>query len=132
MKRRTAREKAMQALYQMDISGDIDPKVAIENTLEEGETSSDFLEALVLGCMEHKDELDALISQHLENWKLERVGTVDRNILRVAVYEMKYMNDIPENVTMNEAIEIAKVFGDEESKRFINGVLSKIKQSIQK
>ncbi|MBO9129712.1 transcription antitermination factor NusB [Bacillus sp. 165] len=130
MKRRMAREKAMQALYQIDISGDIEPKVAIENTLEEGETSDEFLEDLVVGCVQHKAELDGLISKHLENWKLERVGTVDRNILRIAVYEMKFMKDIPENVTMNEAIEVAKVFGDEESKRFINGVLSKVKQSI--
>lgn len=130
MKRRTARERAMQALYQMDIASELDPKTAIENTLEETEESSEFLELLVTGCTKHKEEIDQLIGANLENWKLDRVGTVDRNILRVAVYEMKYMNDIPDSVSINEAIEVAKVFGDEESRRFINGVLSKVKETI--
>jgi N utilization substance protein B len=130
MKRRKARERAMQALYQMDITGEIDPITAIENTLEEGEESSKFLEELVTGCTEHKEEIDQIIGANLENWKLDRVGTVDRNILRIAVYEMKYMNDIPDNVSINEAIEIAKVFGDDESRRFINGVLSKVKETM--
>ncbi|MFX3622596.1 MAG: transcription antitermination factor NusB [Ectobacillus sp.] len=130
MKRRTARERAMQALYQMDIAGDLDPKTAIENALEEGEESNDFLEQIVLGCVEHKEEIDTLISDNLENWKIDRVGTVDRNILRVAVFEMKYMEDIPASVSINEALEVAKVFGDDESRRFINGVLSKVKETI--
>lgn len=131
MKRRTARERAMQALYQMDIAGDIDPQTAVANTLEEeGESSNTFLEQLVIGCAAHKDEIDAMISEHLENWKLDRVGTVDRNILRIAVYELKYMEDIPHSVSINEAIEISKIYGDDESRRFINGVLSKIKETL--
>ncbi|MES5864929.1 N utilization substance protein NusB [Bacillus cereus group sp. RP32] len=130
MKRRTARERAMQALYQMDITGELEPKVAVANTLDEGEETNDFLESLVVGFVENKEVIDEAIRQNLKKWKLERISIVDRSILRVAVYEMKYMEEIPHNVTINEAIEIAKTFGDEESRRFINGVLSNIKDTL--
>lgn len=130
MKRRTARERAMQALYQMDITGELEPKVAVENTLDEGEETNEFLESLVVGFVENKEVIDEAIRQNLKKWKLERISIVDRSILRVAVYEMKYMEEIPRNVTINEAIEIAKTFGDEESRRFINGVLSNIKDTL--
>lgn len=130
MKRRTARERAMQALYQMDITGELEPKVAVENTLDEGEETNEFLESLVVGFVENKEVIDEAIRQNLKNRKLERISIVDRSILRVAVYEMKYMEEIPHNVTINEAIEIAKTFGDEESRRFINGVLSNIKDTL--
>ncbi|HDR7791918.1 TPA: N utilization substance protein NusB [Bacillus luti] len=130
MKRRTARERAMQALYQMDITGELEPKVAVENTLDEGEETNEFLESLVVGFVENKEAIDEAIRQNLKKWKLERISIVDRSILRVAVYEMKYMEEIPHNVTINEAIEIAKTFGDEESRRFINGVLSNIKETL--
>ena len=130
MKRRTSRERAMQALYQMDITGELEPKVAVENTLDEGEETNEFLESLVVGFVENKEAIDEAIRQNLKKWKLERISIVDRSILRVAVYEMKYMEEIPHNVTINEAIEIAKTFGDEESRRFINGVLSNIKDTL--
>ncbi|QWG46534.1 N utilization substance protein NusB [Bacillus mycoides] len=130
MKRRTARERAMQALYQMDITGELEPKVAVENTLDEGEETNEFLESLVVEFVDNKEEIDAAIRQNLKKWKLERISIVDRSILRVAVCEMKYMEEIPHNVTINEAIEIAKTFGDEESRRFINGVLSNIKDTL--
>ncbi|HDT6574380.1 TPA: N utilization substance protein NusB [Bacillus cereus] len=130
MKRRTARERAMQALYQMDITSELEPKVAVENTLDEGEETNEFLESLVVGFVENKEAIDEAIRQNLKKWKLERISIVDRSILRVAVYEMKYMEEIPHNVTINEAIEIAKTFGDEESRRFINGVLSNIKDTL--
>jgi transcription antitermination protein NusB len=130
MKRRTARERAMQALYQMDITGELEPKVAVENTLDEGEETNEFLESLVVGFVENKEVIDEAIRQNLKKWKFERISIVDRSILRVAVYEMKYMEEIPHNVTINEAIEIAKTFGDEESRRFINGVLSNIKDTL--
>ncbi|EJR52346.1 transcription antitermination factor NusB [Bacillus cereus VD107] len=130
MKRRTARERAMQALYQMDITGELEPKVAVENTLDEGEETNEFLESLVVGFVENKEVIDEAIRQNLKKWKFERISIVDRSILRVAVYEMKYMEEVPHNVTINEAIEIAKTFGDEESRRFINGVLSNIKDTL--
>ncbi|WP_163149938.1 transcription antitermination factor NusB [Anoxybacillus sp. MB8] len=127
MKRHTAREKALQALFQIDVGG-IEPHAAIVNVAEE--ETDPFMEMLVFGVVEHQKEIDDLLRQHLEKWTLERVANVDRSILRMAVFEMKYMDDIPFNVSMDEAIELAKVFGDEKSSRFINGVLAKIKETL--
>ncbi|WML47571.1 transcription antitermination factor NusB [Neobacillus sp. PS3-34] len=129
MKRRTAREKALQALFQIDVSS-TEPASAIEHVLE-GEAGDDYLNLLVLGVVENKEEIDQLIKVNLEKWSIERLATVDRNLLRIAVYELKYCrNDVPENVILDEAIEIAKLYGDDQSSKFINGVLSKVKQQL--
>ncbi len=129
MKRRTAREKALQTLFQIDVS-DIDPKEAITHALDEQE-SDPFFEELVFGVLEQKDKLDEMISQHLVNWKLDRIANVDRAILRLSVYEMVYQEDIPVSVSMNEAIELAKLFGDDKAPKFVNGVLSNIKNDLK-
>ncbi|MGD6853559.1 transcription antitermination factor NusB [Bacillus infantis] len=129
MKRRTAREKALQALFQIDVS-QADPSEAIDHVLE-GEEGDDYLTLLVTGVLENKEEIDSLIKQYLEKWKLERLATVDRNLLRQGVYELKYSKDVPANVVIDEAIEIAKIFGDDNSSRFINGVLSKVKDNLE-
>ncbi len=84
-----------------------------------------FLE-LVEGVFKNKDEIDALIDETSENWKIDRMAVVDRNILRFSVYELLYVDDIPPSVTMNEAIELAKRYGAEDSPSFINGILDKI------
>jgi len=128
MKRRTAREKALQALFQIDVSN-TEPSLAIEHVLE-GESSDDYLNQLVLGVVEQKDEIDNLISVNLEKWTLDRLATVDRNLLRMAAYELKFSEGIPDNVILDEAIEIAKIYGDNQSSKFINGVLSKIKETL--
>ena len=129
MKRRTAREKALQALFQIDVSN-TDPSSAIEHVLE-GESGDDYLTKLVLGVVEQKNEIDPLIKENLEKWTMDRLATVDRNLLRIAVYELIYFsNEIPANVILDEAIEIAKIYGDEQSSRFINGVLSKVKEKL--
>jgi N utilization substance protein B len=128
MKRRTAREKALQALFQIDVSN-TEPSLAIEHVLE-GRTSDDYLNQLVLGVVEQKDEIDALIIENLEKWSLDRLATVDRNLLRMAAFELKFSQDIPDNVILDEAIEIAKIYGDDQSSKFINGVLSKIKEKL--
>ena len=83
-----------------------------------------FAEELIRGVIEHHREIDHLIVQHAENWALERMGTVDRNAMRIAVYEMLHREDIPPVVSINEAVELAKAFSDEISSRFVNGVLS--------
>ena len=131
MKRRTAREKALQALFQIDIS-DIDKEIAIEHVLE-GEKSDSYLTKLVDGVLSHQVSIDETIKQYLENWSLERIANVDRNILRLAAYEMIYgqADDVPVNVAIDEAVEIAKLYGDDQSGRFVNGVLSKIKENQQ-
>ncbi|BBP90635.1 hypothetical protein BsIDN1_42530 [Bacillus safensis] len=81
--------------------------------------------------LEQKDKLDDMISQHLVNWKLDRIANVDRAILRLSVYEMVYQEDIPVSVSMNEAIELAKLFGDDKAPKFVNGVLSNIKNDLK-
>lgn len=130
MNRRTAREKGVQALYQMDMSGAA-PSEAIENVLEEDTSDSSYLEAIVYGVEEHLDEIDAVIKANLEKWSFDRLAKVDRNILRLAVYEMTYSDDVPAKVAVNEAIELAKHFSDERAGKFINGVLSKVNQSME-
>ncbi|MCU9613832.1 transcription antitermination factor NusB [Caldibacillus lycopersici] len=130
MNRRTAREKALQAIFQVDV-GKVDAEQAYEHVLED-EEKDPFLEKVIYGTINHLEEIDQLISEHLENWTISRLANVDRNILRISVYEMKYMEEIPTSVAINEALEIAKKFGDENSSRFINGVLSKVKKALDK
>ncbi|WP_026674915.1 transcription antitermination factor NusB [Alkalihalobacterium bogoriense] len=129
MNRRLARLRAVQALFQIDLTGS-QWQEAIESTLDENEETSPFLENLVQGTLEHKPEIDSILKKNIENWSLERVGNVDRAILRMAIYEILHIEDIPKNVTFNEAIELGKAFGGEESGRFINGVLSNVVEQI--
>lgn len=131
MKRHTAREKALQALFQMHIS-EVDPLEAIQNVLEEDEHVDDFLHQLVKGTSDNIEFIDSLIREHLEKWSMERIGNIDRAILRIAVYEMQFVEDIPRNVSINEAIELAKVFGDDDTSKFVNAVLSKVKNTLEK
>ncbi|MCP3763288.1 transcription antitermination factor NusB [Domibacillus sp. A3M-37] len=127
MNRRTAREKGIQALYQMDLSG-AESAEAVENVLNGDESDSSYLQEIVAGVETHRDEIDAMIKNNLEKWSFDRLAKVDRNILRLAVYEMNYSDDVPAKVAINEAIELAKYFSDERAGKFINGVLSKINQ----
>ncbi|WP_174734180.1 transcription antitermination factor NusB [Mesobacillus harenae] len=129
MKRRTAREKALQALFQIDLSK-ADTSEAIEHVLE-NEPADDYMTRLVGGVVEHLEEIDEMIKGKLEKWTMDRIANVDRNLLRIAVYELIYCRDeVPANVVLDEAIEIAKIYGDDQSSRFINGVLSKIKHDL--
>jgi transcription antitermination protein NusB len=129
MKRRTAREKALQALFQMDMSG-MTADEALTNVYEDA-PSDEYLESLVKGATENKEKIDGLIKENLEKWSFDRLAKVDRNIMRVAVYELLEVDDVPNKVVINEAIEIAKTFGDDQSGKFINGVLSKVNSSIE-
>ncbi|MED4453544.1 transcription antitermination factor NusB [Metabacillus fastidiosus] len=128
MKRRTAREKALQALFQIDVS-DILPNEAIEHALN-GKSADEFMNRIVYGTVEHKQELDELISPNLVNWTIDRLAHIDRVILRMSVYELKYENDIPAHVTLDEAIELAKIFGDDHSSKFINAVLENVNKAL--
>ncbi|MPQ24689.1 transcription antitermination factor NusB [Bacillus paralicheniformis] len=129
MKRRTAREKALQSLFQIDVS-DTEPNEAMQHALD-GQESDAFFEQLVYGVLENKEKIDEMIKRHLVNWKLDRLANVDRAILRLSAYEMMFLDDIPVNVSMNEAIELAKQFGDDKSAKFVNGVLSNIKSDLE-
>ena len=90
----------------------------------------DFTTTLVTGVMQHRDEIDAFIQECSTNWSLERIGLVERNILRFAIYELCFLPDIPPNVTINEAVEVAKKYGTEDAPAFINGILDRIKHAV--
>ncbi|WP_087999554.1 transcription antitermination factor NusB [Gottfriedia solisilvae] len=125
MKRRKARELALQTLFTMDLS-EADASDALQHVLEEAEEKEDaFLESIVSNFVEHKDEIDNKLSSNIESWTIDRLGNVDRNILRIALVEIDFLEDVPKSVTINEAIEIAKIYGDDDSSKFINAVLSK-------
>ena len=130
--RRKAREKALQMLFQLDFHDDdadaICNKYWSENPV--GRKVRKFAEELVRGACANRESVDDMIASTIENWTLDRLASVDRAILRFATYELLYMDDIPPNVTINEAVEIAKNYGTKESGRFINGVLDRIRQII--
>ncbi len=127
-RRRKSRESALQVLYQLNITRQ-DATTALarfqEHFLSQGE-ADDFLNRLVLGVLEHFSELDRLIAKYSENWRLDRINTIDRNILRIALFELLYCEEIPPKVTINEAIDLGKRFGSEDSGSFINGILDRI------
>ncbi|MDY0405614.1 transcription antitermination factor NusB [Virgibacillus sp. 179-BFC.A HS] len=124
MNRHKAREKAFQILFQIGVDHD-NVVERVKDSLEK-ESSDAFLTELAEGVSNQIDEIDQTIAKHLQSWSIRRIASVERTVLRLAVYELKYMEDIPENVTINEAIELAKMYGDEKSGKFVNGVLSNI------
>ena len=132
--RRKARELALQFLYKLDVSGEQFTREAMSVFFEAfggKEEDADYALILVQNTEKHAKEINGLITGHLENWTLYRLSAIDRNILRFATCELLYFLDIPVNVTINEAIEIAKKYSLEESATFINGVLDKIAKSVR-
>jgi N utilization substance protein B len=122
---------ALQALYQIEITGDASG-AAVDLFLshfEGGAKAKEFARRLVLGVVSQRAEIDRLIDQCTENWKLARLAKVDLVILRVATYELVFCPDIPLNVSLDEAIEIGKRFGSADSATFINGVLDQVAHS---
>jgi N utilization substance protein B len=153
-KRRTAREMAVQMLYQSDLGGSplthifntfdlseylareaggaprkrkgpftAEERAELEKSRKRVEEAFGFAQQLVRGTLENLETIDALIRGQADNWRLERMPAVDRNILRLAIYEMLYERDTPKLVVLDEAIELAKMFGSEQSGRFVNGLL---------
>ncbi len=125
--RHQARERALQVLFQYDIHGK--PGLWLdefwkEYPLEEGPKA--FTDELVDGVVAHRKELDTLIGRYATNWKVSRMPIVDRNILRAGIYELLWMPDVPAKVTLNEAIELAKSFGDDAASKFVNGILDQV------
>lgn len=131
MNRRQARELALQVLFQVDI-GQALPEAALqyvfqEKKLDRGDPA--FTRRIVFGTLEHLRDLDRVIVNVSHEWQLKRMAGVDRNIMRLALFEIFYCDDIPDGVSVNEAVELAKTFGGEDSSRFINGILGKIVQN---
>ena len=136
--RRIGRERALQALYQMEMSALV-PEEALETAWnaepESGapdEESRRFALELVEGVVEHREEIDGLIETHSHNWRLDRMARIDRNVLRLAVFELKWRPDIPKKVTLYEAVELGKAFGGEASSAFVNGLLDRIALAVEK
>jgi N utilization substance protein B len=156
-KRREARERAVQFLFQYDLNPaeklddalnqfwDSQRTAAIagekgratwgqkvdlpEPTPEEASVRL-FADPLIRGVLEFRDEADACITKHAQNWELRRIAAVDRNILRLAIYEMLHRDDIPPVVSINEAVDIAKKFSTQDSGKFVNGILDKVKGEL--
>ncbi len=126
--RRKARELAVQALYYMDMRQNASHEALdlFEFCVPPEKKSHEFFRALVLGVLENRPALDEHLEQFSEHWKVERMACVDRNIMRIAAYEMLFLTDIPPKVSINEAIELGKFFGTDESGAFINGILDGI------
>lgn len=123
MKRHEARQKALQVLFQLD-NTDLTIQDAISHVITEDENDA-FFEQLVRGTAEKMEEIDASLTGKLENWSLSRLPKIERTVLRLALYELLFMQDTPSRVVLNEAIELCKIFSDEKSSKFVNGVLSK-------
>ena len=127
--RRRAREIALQVLYQLDIVP-ADPQEALTLYFENfhpSEKTREFCRRLVEGVCQEQGEIDRLIEENAENWTLKRMAVVDRNILRLATFELLNCPDIPFKASLNEAIELAKKFGNDDSSSFINGILDQIR-----
>jgi len=156
-KRREARERAVQFLFQHDLNPVEDLPATLEHfwesqraaaIAEEREAATwgqpvavpppspedlairEFADPLIRGTLEHRDQADEVIKKHAKNWELHRMAAVDRNILRLAIYEMLYRDDIPPVVSINEAVDIAKKFSTQDSGKFVNGILDKVKGEL--
>ena len=131
--RRKSREFALQALFDMDMSQN-NSEERIELFCRNFTPSNKvlpFFQGLILGVKKNKNEIDSLIEKFSSNWKISRISCVDRNVMRIAVYEMLYCEDIPSKVSINEAIEIGKKYGAEDSGSFINGILDSVRIMLE-
>jgi len=132
MNRTMAREMAFKILFQVDVGKNIWQE-ALARALSETEGLSEptrrFVENLVEGTLQHQKAIDEYISKFAREWSLERMANTDRNILRMALYELTFMKEIPPSVTVNEAVELAKRYGDAESGKFVNGILGEMIRS---
>ncbi|WP_289355854.1 MULTISPECIES: transcription antitermination factor NusB [unclassified Paenibacillus] len=144
MKRRIAREMAIQSLYQLEMT-EVTPQQAVAMIVQESAHDNEIgvkqehAEAMhthvlewVRATWEHRVEIDQLLARYLRGWHVERLSRVDRQILRLATYEMKYRDDVPPKVAINEAINLAKHFGTDESGKFVNGVLGQMMREMDK
>jgi len=142
LSRHAIRQMAVQALFPLDFNQDLTKQDAIMHALvlEHEEMVDDeqenfvpaYLDLLVTGVCEHKTSLDEKIQTHLRRgWKIERLSKMDVTILRIALFEMIHVNNVPNKVALNEAIELAKTFSDEQSRKFINGILSTVNNELE-
>lgn len=143
MKRRVAREIAVQSLYQIQMN-EATPQEAVQIAIHEAEHDNEtelnfsgdkidplYIIELVEGTYRNKVRIDELLEEYLKGWAMDRLSRIDREVLRLAVYEMLYRDDVPPKVVVNEAIDLAKHYGTEESGKFVNGVLGKMIKEVE-
>jgi N utilization substance protein B len=138
--RRKGRILAIQALYAYEMQGSVSLESLLQFPWEEEDSegvesealAKQFAALLVTGTVQHLPGIDSLIQEHLENWELKRVAKVDLSILRMSVFCLLYQKDIPPTVVIDEAVDLSKEFGTEDSYRFVNGVLDGIRKSLEK
>jgi len=127
--RRDGREWALQIIFSLDLNtrSDLDKvfEYFFEIHAESDEQTRGFTEAIVKGVVENRLKIDEKIEAYAEHWKIRRMGVVDRNVLRIAIYELMFCKDIPAAVVLNEAIDLAKYFSNSDSGRFVNGILDR-------
>ena len=132
MSRRTARERALQILYSVEIA-DCGVDGAIKSDYfnkKVDELDREFVQSLVFGSYKNRSEIDEFIKKYAREWRIERLACIDRNIMRIAIYEMIYEDEIPYDVSINEAVELAKKFSTEKAAGFINGILDGVKHEL--
>ncbi|SEL16248.1 NusB antitermination factor [Carnobacterium iners] len=139
--RREIREKALQSLFQLSANQDLAPEIAMQQALissndlaDEVETVlvPEYLDLLVKGVIKNQLIIDEEVQKYLENWSMERLAKTDVVIMRIAIFEMLYVPDVPAKVALNEALEITKLYNDEKSRKFVNGVLANIVNNLEK
>ena len=133
--RRDAREWGLQLLFAIDLN----PPDEVDSVLEHfwsdkdvGDKPRAFAERLVRGVVENREELDAALREYADNWDVGRMGVVERNVMRMALFELLHCDDIPPVVTINEAVDIAKYFSTSESGRFVNGILDRVRKTLKR
>ena len=133
--RRDGREWALQIIFSQDLNTRENLVAVIDDFFEQHATSDPrtrvFTEQLVQGVVDNRQEIDARIERDAEHWKIRRMGVVDRNVLRIAVYELFYSEDVPPAVVLNEAIDLAKYFSTSDSGKFVNGILDRACRDIK-
>lgn len=132
--RRKARITALQALYEVDLTSH-PPKETVDRLTQEkqlSEEAASFARELVLGVRQNRQAIDSLVQEYAPLWVVEQISPVDRNILRLAIFEILFHNRVPRKVAINEAVELAKAFGSGSSARFVNGVLGSIMAQVEK
>jgi N utilization substance protein B len=132
-RRRQARELALQLLYELDVRGEGEPGPVIDAFWRRQQAADDvrsFADTLVRGVTAQQPKIDELIARFAEHWELDRMAVVDRNVLRAGIWELLWGVDVPPIVVINEALEIARRFSTEESTRFINGLLDRVRREL--
>lgn len=132
MSRKKARDNAFKCIYELEFGRDEKIEKILENCYEENNNKPDemeYIEMVLRGVKENLAQIDGIILSKLKNWSLERIAKIDLAILRLAIYEINYIDDIPEKVSANEAVELAKTYGNNDSKSFVNGVIAKVIES---